>query len=224
MKILIVEDQESLAKIIQKGLKADGFTADYILDGEKAKKHIDINHSDYDLIILDVMLPNKSGIEILTEVRNQGITTPILLLTALNEENDIITGLNIGADDYLTKPFSLKELTARIRTILRRPKILVPNELIAGKVKLNPITKCVTCDSVPVHLTLKEFGLLEYLMRHPNESLTRDDMLANVWDFAFDSFGNVVDVHITNLRKKLNDKDASLIETIRGIGYKIKNN
>ncbi|EKE19925.1 MAG: hypothetical protein ACD_8C00084G0002 [uncultured bacterium] len=221
MRILIVEDQENLAKLVQKGLTAEGFTADYVLDGEMAQNRIDLSHQDYDLIILDFMLPKKSGLEILTDTRGKNITTPILMLTARDDKKDITAGLDAGADDYLTKPFSFEELISRIRAILRRPKASLPMELCCRNVKLNPATKCVTCNNLPVHLTLKEFGLLEYLMRHPDEAKTREDILSGVWDFAFDSFANVVDVHITNIRKKLGDTDNTLIETIRGIGYKI---
>lgn len=221
MRILIVEDQENLAKLIQKGLAAEGFAADYVLDGETAQNRINVSHQDYDLIVLDFMLPKKSGIEILTDTRQSCITTPILMLTARDDKKDITAGLDAGADDYLTKPFSFEELISRIRAILRRPTTSLPIELCCQNVKLNPATKCVTCNNSPVHLTLKEFGLLEYLMRHPAEAKTREDILSGVWDFAFDSFANVVDVHITNLRKKLSDTNGKLIETVRGIGYKI---
>lgn len=221
MRILIVEDQENLAKLIQKGLALEGFTADYVLDGETAQNRIDVHHEDYGLIILDFMLPKKSGIEILIDSRKQNISTPILMLTAKDDKKDITAGLDAGADDYLTKPFSFEELLARIRAILRRPKTSLPIELCCQNVKLNPAAKCVLCNNSPVHLTLKEFGLLEYLMRRPNEALSRDTILSGVWDFAFDSFANVVDVHITNLRKKLGDTNGTLIETVRGIGYKI---
>lgn len=224
MKILIIEDQENLAKLVQKGLVSEGFAADYVMDGEEAQNRINIHHGDYDLIILDFMLPNKTGLEICTDTRAKNITTPILMLTARDDKKDITACLDAGADDYLTKPFSFEELLSRIRAILRRPKAALPMELCCRNVKLNPATKSVTCANLPVHLTLKEFGLLEYLMRHPGEAKTREDILAGVWDFSFDSFANVVDVHITNLRKKLGDKKATLIETIRGIGYRINSN
>lgn len=221
MKILIVEDQENLAKLIQKGLAAEGFAVDYVLDGETAQNRINMYHSDYDIIILDFMLPKKSGLEILADMRSKKITTPVIMLTAKDDIKDITAGLNAGADDYLTKPFSFDELFARIRAILRRPKNSLPMELRVRNVVLDPIAKSVVCGGKAVRLTLKEFGLLEYLMRRPGEALSREDILSGVWDFAFDSFANVVDVHITNLRKKLDDKDGTLIETVRGIGYKI---
>lgn len=219
MKILIVEDQENLAKIIQKGLGSEGFNADYVLDGSAALNRINVYHKEYDLIILDFMLPEKDGLEIINHMRTSGYATPVLMLTAKDDKKDITTVLNAGADDYLTKPFSFDELLARIRAILRRPSATLPLELTIKDLRLNPVTKSAWKKDKELQLTLKEFSLLEYLMRHPNTALTRDDILCNVWDFAFDSFANVVDVHVTNIRKKLGD--PSLIETVRGIGYRI---
>ena len=223
MRVLIVEDQENLAKLIKSGLEAEGFAADYVLDGETAQLRIDLNHDDYDLIILDIMLPKKSGTEICKSARDKKITTPILMLTAKDGVDDIITGLNVGADDYLIKPFSFHVLLARIRAILRRPKTSLPIELKIKNLTLNTTTKKVFKNNKELKLTLKEYGLLEYLMRHPNQVLNREQILSNIWDFAFDSFSNVVDVHITNLRKKLGDKNGKIVETIRGIGYRINN-
>lgn len=221
MKILIIEDQENLAKLIRKGLAAEGITSDYVLDGHEGQKRIDLYHEDYDLVILDFMLPQKNGLEIVRTSRKKNIAIPILMLTAKDDKCDITSCLNSGADDYLTKPFSFDELLARIRAILRRPKISLSTELKIKNIVLNPTTQTVICSGKTIHLTLKEFGLLEYLMRNPNKALSRDHILSNVWDFAFDSFANVVDVHIASLRKKLGDQKASLIETVRGIGYKI---
>lgn len=221
MKILIVEDQENLAKLIQKGLIAEGFLADYVLEGNEALKKINVFHRDYDLVILDYMLPGKSGLEILKELRAKNIFTPVLMLTAKTDKKDIAAGLDTGADDYLTKPFSFDELHARIRAILRRPKTAIADEITFGKVSINIQAKTITNQGNLIHLTLKEFSLLEYLARHPNIALSREDILANVWDFAFDSFANVVDVHITKIRKKIGDCDGKIIETVRGIGYKI---
>lgn len=221
MRILIVEDQESLAKMIKKGLEAEAFAADYILDGEKAANRIKSCYEDYDLVILDIMLPGKSGLEICREMRDRKINLPVIMLTAQGGTQDITSGLNTGADDYLVKPFSFEVLLARIHAILRRPKGTLSRELKVGALTLDPIKRKVTQNGKEVVLTLKEFSLLEYLMRNPNFVLNREQIISNVWDFSYDSFSNVTDVHITNIRKKIGDKEGKIIETIRGVGYKI---
>jgi len=222
MKVLIVEDEEKLAKLIKQGLKKEGFSADYITDGEVAERRIEMSYDDYDLIILDLMLPSKTGLEICRDVRKLNISTPILILTAKDAENDKVELLNSGADDYLVKPFKFGELLARIRAITRRPQKTVLVELKVSDLVLNPNTGKVSRSNKDISLTLKEFRILEYLMRHPNEIINREDMMSNVWDFDFDSFSNVLDVFINKLRKKI-DKDFSpkLIETVRGMGYKL---
>jgi DNA-binding response OmpR family regulator len=221
MRILVIEDQENLAKLIKDGLEAEGFATDYVLDGLAGQSRIELNHDDYDLAILDLMLPKKDGLEVCKAVRAKKITIPILMLTAKDGVDDIINGLNVGADDYLIKPFSFEILVARIRAILRRPKTSLPLELRAQSMTLNPAKKIVLKNEKEVKLTLKEFSLLEYLMRHPNQVINREQILSSVWDFAFDSFSNVVDVHITNLRKKIGDKNGKILETVRGMGYRI---
>lgn len=221
MRILIIEDQENIAKLIKKGLESEGFAVDYILDGEAGLQRIELYHSDYDLVILDIMLPGKSGVEICQTVRSKKISTPIIMLTAKDGADDMVEGLDVGADDYMVKPFSFEVLLARIRAILRRPKQALPLELKINDLVLNPATRTVLKSKKEIKLTLKEYSLLEYLMRNPNQVISRDQILSNVWDFAYDSFANVVDVHVTHLRKKIGDKNGVVIETIRGIGYKI---
>jgi len=222
MKILIIEDQESLARLLKKGLEAEGFTVDYVTDGEAGKRRINIHHEDYNLILLDLMLPCRSGTEICEEVRKQKIDIPIIMMTAKDGVRDITEGLNMGADDYIVKPFSFEILLARIRAILRRPKGAILQEIKMKNITLYPLSKKVMKGKEEIKLTLKEFGILEYLMRNPDSVLTREQILSNSWDFSFDSFANVVDVHITNIRKKLGDKDNSIIETVRGVGYRIR--
>ena len=235
MKILIIEDQEKLAKMLKNGLEKEGYAADYLTDGESGQRRIELHHNDYDLIVLDLMLPKKSGLEICKAVRKKKIFTPILILTAKNGTDDKVTLLDAGADDYLVKPFSFKELLARIRALLRRPDESLPEELKVKGLRLNPSTRKVYRNGTEVGLTLKEFRLLEYLMRHPNQVINREQLLDNIWDFAFDSFSNVVDVHINNLRKKLNggkkssqngngngNGNGKVIETVRGVGYRIR--
>ncbi|NTW22571.1 response regulator transcription factor [Candidatus Falkowbacteria bacterium] len=220
MRILLIEDQASIGKLVKDGLENEGFAVDWLEDGESAQLRIELNHEDYDLVLLDLMLPKRDGLTVCKNIREQNIHTPILMLTAKDSQEDIITGLNYGADDYLVKPFSFEVLLARIRAILRRPTAVLPTEMRAKDVKLDAGAKKAFRNGQEVKLTLKEFSLLEYMMRHPNQVLTRDQILSNVWDFAFDSFSNVVDVHITNLRKKINDH-GQLVETVHGVGYRL---
>lgn len=224
MKILIAEDNEKLASLLKKGLESKGYAVDCVADGEEAQSRIEFNHEDYDLIILDLMMPKKTGFEVCQNTRNNKIFIPILILTAKDSTTDKITALDMGADDYLVKPFSFKELLARIRALLRRPKKLLPTELRMRDILLDPATRKVSRNGQEIKLTLKEFSLLEYLMRHPNQVLNREQILDNIWDFGFDSFSNVIDVHIKNLRKKLRDTEKNkMLETIRGVGYKLNN-
>jgi DNA-binding response OmpR family regulator len=222
MRILIVEDEETLARSLKKGLEKEGYAVDYVTDGETAQRRIELYNKEYDLIILDLMLPKKDGIEVCRSVREQGIKNPILVLTARYETGDKVKALDCGADDYLVKPFSLEELLARVRALMRRPNETLPTELKVQDLVLNTATRKVKRGNKDVGLTVKEFALLEYLMRHPNQVLNRNQILDHIWGFDFDSFSNVVDVHVKNLRKKVEGKNGKMIETIRGVGYKIK--
>ena len=223
MKILVVEDNEKLAKSLKKGLEQEGYAADYITDGEAGQRRLEVGVKDYDLVILDRMLPKRDGVSVCKNWREQDIMTPVIMLTAKDMDEDKIFGLDSGADDYLIKPFSFLELLARIRALLRRPKTTLPSELKIKDLVLNVSTRKVFRGQREVCLTLKEFAILEYLVRHPNQVLDREQIISHVWDFAFDSFSNLVDVHIKNLRKKLEKKnDEKILETIRGIGYRIK--
>lgn len=222
MRILVVEDDEKLAKSLKRGLEQYGYAVDYVTDGEVAERRIELCSSDYDLIIMDIMLPKKSGIEICKNIRNQNITTPVLMLTGKTETSDKVAALDEGADDYLIKPFSLDELVARVRALLRRPPQAIPVELKVKDISLNTATRKVMCSNREIGLTVKEFALLEYLMRHPNQVVNRNQILDHLWGFDFDSFSNVVDVHIKNLRKKINNSKKRVLETVRGIGYKIR--
>jgi DNA-binding response OmpR family regulator len=187
------------------------------------KKHYhEYGYYNYDLIILDVMLPSVSGIVICSTLRSKNIVIPILMLTAKDTTDDKVDGLDAGADDYLVKPFEFKELVARIRALLRRPKETVQMELTVGDIVLNTVTRKVTKRGIEVPLTVKEYAILEYCMRHTNQVLTRDQIINHVWDHAFDSFSNVIDVHIKNLRKKLQNENETLLETIHGVGYQLK--
>ena len=222
MKILLVEDEQKLAQALSKGLGLEGYTVDTIPDGKKALTRISLHRSDYDLIILDLMLPTMDGYEICKQVREMNITIPILVLTARNETDTKVQLLLAGADDYLVKPFSFAELVARLRALLRRPNESLPENLVLGDLELNPAERRVTRDGQDIALTLKEFGLLEYFMRHPNQVVNREDLLNHLWDFNYVGFSNVVDVHVKNLRRKLGEgKSGSVLETVRGIGYRL---
>ena len=221
MKILIVEDQENLARLIKDGLENDGFSADYVLDGLSAQKLVETKKEDYDLILLDLMLPKKNGLAVCRAWRDKKITTPILIITAKDSTNDIIEGLNAGADDYLVKPFSFEVLTARINALLRRPKTYLPVELKTKDLTLDLKNKTVVKNKIIIKLTIKEFSLLEHLMRNSDNTVNREEIISNIWGFDSDSFSNVIDVHINNLRKKIGDQDGKIIEAVHGLGYRI---
>lgn len=223
MRILVVEDEPKLAAVVSKGLTNKGYAVDTIHDGQEALTRILVHHKDYDLMVLDLMLPHKSGKEICEEMRANNVTTPIVILTARSETEHKVELLQAGADDYLVKPFSFDELTARIQAILRRPNEAVPTVLSVADIELNPAEHTVTKGGEEVPVTLKEFRLLEYFMRRPNQVINREDLLTHLWDFNYEAFSNVVDVHIKNLRRKLDADDGpSLLETVRGIGYRLR--
>jgi two-component system, OmpR family, response regulator len=220
MRILIAEDETKLAQGLAEGLSRQGYAVDTLADGKQAFTRISMHHVDYDLLILDLMLPSMSGYDICRQMRDEHITLPILVLTAKWGTEDKVQMLLAGADDYLEKPFSFAELAARMRAVLRRPIEMIPTTLRVGDIELEAAAHTASRDGVPLTLTLKEFGLLEYFLRHPNQVVNREDLLAHLWDFNYESFSNVVDVHVKNLRQKL-DRGASpsILETVRGIGY-----
>ncbi len=222
MRLLVVEDEEQLAQSLKKALEREGYTVDYITDGEAAVQRIDLYRDDYDLIILDLMMPKKDGFEICKEVREKNIKIPVLVLTARFSIDDKVKALNLGADDYLVKPFSLQELIARIRALLRRPPEALLQEIKVRGLTLNSTAHTVTRNKKNIALTAKEFSILEYLMRHMNQVVEREQLIQHVWGFEFDSFSNIIDVHIKNVRKKIGDLDQELIETVRGMGYRIQ--
>jgi DNA-binding response OmpR family regulator len=223
MRILIVEDEEKLAEALKRGLELKGYSVDWLSDSEKARTRILLYKDEYDLVLLDLMLPGVSGDQICRDVREAGITTPIIMLTARDEVEYKVDLLNSGADDYVTKPFALDELVARIQAILRRPEQSVGGVLKVRDIELDPTKHRVTKGDAEVALTLKEFSLLELFMRHPDEALPRETILDHVWNFDFPGFSNVLDVHMKNLRKKLDTYEDTdpLFETIRGVGYRL---
>jgi DNA-binding response OmpR family regulator len=223
MRILIVEDEAKLAEALKKGLELKGFTVDWLDDSEKARTRIMLYRDEYDLILLDLMLPGIDGATICRDVRAEGVTTPIIILPARDETKNKIDLLNMGADDYIAKPFSFDEVVARMNAVLRRPTEALPTTLKVRDIELDPGKHSVVKGGKEIALTLKEFSLLEFFMRHPNEAVKREQVLDHVWSFDFPAFSNVLDVHMKNLRKKLGDSDSSdpLFETIRGIGYRL---
>ena len=224
MKIIIIEDSKKLADFLKKGLENEGYAADCFYNGLSGEKQILLNSEDYDLLILDLMLPDKSGLDICRKIREKNIRVPVIMLTARDSTLDKVTGLDSGADDYLIKPFEFEELLARVRALYRRPNYTFPPELRIKDLVLNPSSRKVFRNNKEITLTLKEFRLLEYMMRNAGITISRDNILDSLWDFDFDSFSNVVDVHMKNLRKKIDgDYKEKLIETIYGIGYRFKN-
>ncbi len=222
MKILIIEDEENLAKLLKKGLEAEGYAVDHLADGEAGQRRIEYNHKDYDLIILDLMLPKKNGDEVCREVRRMEISTPILVLTARSDAESKVVLLDTGADDYMLKPFSFAELLARIRALSRRPKIALSSDLKISDLVLNLNTKKLWRGKKEIKLTLKEFRLLEYFMRRPGQTIERVNLTDNLWDFDYDSFSNTLDVYVNRLRNKIDTgRKNSLIETVRGTGYRL---
>ena len=221
MRILIVEDEKKVAAFIKKGLEEETYAVDIAADGEEGLHLGEQNH--YDLIILDLMLPKINGLDILSSLRGEKIDTPILLLTAKDSVEDKVKGLNLGADDYLTKPFAFSELLARIRVLLRRGKAEAKTTLEIADLTLNLVSHKVKRGNEEIELTGKEYSLLEYFMRNQEKVLTRTMIAEHVWDYNFDTFTNVIDVYVNHLSKKI-DKNFStkLLHTLRGVGYVMK--
>lgn len=222
MRILIVDDEPELLKQLGQTLQQQKYTVNMARDGEEALDYI---FSDpYDLIILDVMLPRADGFQVLRELRDENINTPVLMLTAKGDVKDRIRGLDLGADDYLAKPFSTAELLARIRALLRRNSEVSTTILELGDIKVNTSSRLVTKDGTQVNLTPKEFLILEFLIYNKNRAVSRFSIAEHVWGDAFDPFtmSNNIDVHIKNLRKKIGDDQGMLISTVRGVGYMIQ--
>ncbi len=221
MTILVVEDEVKITRFIKKGLEMDHYTVETAYDGEEALEKIEIN--DYDLIILDIMLPKVDGIEVCRRVREKKIEAPIIMLTARDTVDDRVKGLDAGADDYLVKPFAFGELLARIRALLRREKTVKSTKLRVADLTLNPATHEVFRGDKELYLSSKEYRLLDYMMRRPNNVCTRTMIGEHIWGYNFNDDSNVIDVYISYLRKKIDSGFKSkLIHTIRDVGYKIQ--
>jgi two-component system, OmpR family, response regulator len=221
MRILVVEDNPRIAAFLQKGLREEGYVVEVAVDGDTAFRRA--TAEGFDAAVVDVMIPGRSGIQLVRDLRDGGVRLPVLLLTARDATEDKVEGLDAGADDYLTKPFEFSELTARLRSLLRRLGSPGAAALLrAGDVEMDPATREVRRGGAPVELTPREFSLLEYLLRNAGRPLSRAAIMEHVWGIRFDPGTNIVDVCINALRTKLDDRDRGLIQTVRGVGYAVR--
>lgn len=218
MKVLIVEDEEMLNNIIAKRLKVESMIVDQCYNGEDGLDYI--TTSSYDVIIMDIMMPKLDGLAVVRQMRAEGNKTPVLFLTAKDSLQDKVDGLNLGADDYLVKPFEFDELIARVYALARRSRNQAVEDILAGPLRINQKSRSVWLHEVPVTLTAKEFDLLFYLASNPNIVLSRQQILDHVWEYDYESYSNLIDVYIKDLRKKIDvDESFKMIQTVRGVGY-----
>jgi DNA-binding response OmpR family regulator len=220
MRILVIEDNYRLNSSLQMNLAHEGYSVDTAYDGQEGQDLAEL--TPYDLIILDILLPKKDGLEVCRELRHRRIHTPILLLTARDSVDDRVRGLDCGADDYLVKPFAIRELLARLRALLRRNHPYTNGRLEIGDLVIDPVAHNVERDERSIDLTPKEFALLEYFMYHPNQVVTREMIEQHIWNYDFECSSNVIDVYVRRLRRKIDDPfEVKLLTTIRGIGYRL---
>jgi DNA-binding response OmpR family regulator len=221
MRLLVVEDEEALAEAIVEALRLEHYAVDLAPSGKTAEELVAVNA--YDLIVLDWTIPPPDGIELLAAWRGAGLDTAILMLTGRDSVEDRVVGLDRGADDYLTKPFSLAELLARVRSLLRRRARPLQQSLVVGDLDMDRAARRVTVSGREIGLSPKEFAVLEYLLSHPDEVVTRTDLIEHVWDDSFDAMSNVVDVVVHRLRKKIDGgSEARLLHTVKGAGYLLR--
>jgi two-component system OmpR family response regulator len=223
MRVLIVEDELRMASLIRRGLTQEGLAVDVAVSGEEALWMAPA--AEYDAIVLDVMLPGINGFETCRRLRTSGVWAPVLMLTARDSVEDRVTGLDMGADDYVVKPFAFAELLARLRALVRRGDAERPSVLEVDDLRLDPATRRVSRGSTEIKLSSKEFAVLETFMRRPDEVLSRLNLLEHAWDFAYDNKSNIVDVYIRHLRNKIDKPfDCASLETVRGVGYRLRSN
>ena len=221
MKILLAEDEVDLNNVVTRYLKKNGYSVNSVLDGEEALDYLE--YSEYDLVILDIMMPKVDGFEVIKKLRDKGNHTSVLMLTARDSADDKVKGLDLGADDYIVKPFDFNELMARIRAVVRRKYGNSSNKLVIGDLILDTSEKSVTRAGKQIELTGKEYEVLEYLMQSKNRILSRDQIKEHVWDFDYEGDSNIIDVLIKNIRKKIDiENGKQIIYTKRGLGYVIK--
>ena len=220
MRILVAEDDRPVASFLKKGLEAEHYAVDIVPDGQEALYMAE--EYDYDLLLLDLVLPKMDGLQVLQQIRNRKKTLPVLVLTGRTRVEDRVKGLDLGADDYMVKPFAFRELTARVRALLRRGDGPMDFKLQVDDLEMNLVERMVSRGKRRIELTPKEFSLLEYLMRNQGRAVSRPMIIEHVWNFSFDTMTNVVDVYINYLRKKVDGgEDRKLIHTVRGVGYRI---
>jgi len=221
VKILLLEDDPKLASLVRKGLEARGFTVDFCDHGDDA--YALATTRAYDALVLDIMVPGRDGLSILRQLRDRCVTVPVVLITARSALNERLEGLNLGADDYLTKPFYVDELIARLHAVARRAGGHAPTLLRHGDISVNLVTREIRRAGEPVELTAREFALLTYLLRSPGQTFTRAQICEHVWNYHFDPGTNIVDVYVQRLRRKLDSgEEDALIETVRGVGYRTR--
>ena len=221
MRVLVVEDEPGIANFVRQGLTEAGYAVDLAWDGREGLDYA--LAADYDVLILDIMLPKMNGLALLRELRDRGDKTPALMLTARDTVENRVEGLDAGADDYLVKPFAFPELLARVRALLRRPPLQMGTTLQIGDLQMDTAKREVRRGERLVELSPREYAVLEYLMRHPNQVLTRSQIAEHVWNFDYYGDSNVVDVYIGYLRRKIDQgHDISLIQTVRGVGYRME--
>jgi DNA-binding response OmpR family regulator len=219
MRILLVEDDVKMASVVRRGLEDDGFAVDVAGNGPEGQRLAE--DEGYDLIILDIMLPGRDGLEVCRALRDEKIAVPVLMLTCKNELSDKVNGLNSGADDYLTKPFDIEELLARVHALLRRGKELASDRLQAGKLVMDTLAHQVWYGQRLMALNSKEYAVLACLMRNPNVALSRAQFERSVWNLGMDNNSNLIDVYIRRLRQKIGEEGGRLIQTVRGTGYRL---
>ena len=221
MKILLAEDEVDLNNVVTRYLKKNGYSVDSVLDGEEALDYLE--YGEYDLVILDIMMPKVDGFEVIKKLRDKGNHTSVLMLTARDSADDKVKGLDLGADDYIVKPFDFNELMARIRAVVRRKYGNSSNRLVIGDLILDTSEKSVTRAGIKIELTGKEYEVLEYLMQSKNRILSREQIKEHVWDYDYEGDSNIIDVLIKNIRKKIDITNGNqIIYTKRGLGYVIK--
>ncbi len=221
MRVLVVEDNRHLANSLKKGLENQGYAVDVVYDGEEGLKFSEV--TAYDVLILDIMLPKKNGLDLCRELRRRKIAAPIILLTARGAVDDRVAGLDSGADDYLVKPFAQQELFARLRALLRRNTSQKSGLLEVADLMVDPATHFVQRGGQEIELTAKEYALLEFFMRHPNQMITREMIERHIWSYDFECTSNIIDVYVRRLRRKIDDlSNVKLLETVRGAGYRLR--